>query len=323
MKIGNFFEIVKFLNSRYGIDVYSKCNVNVDINNIINWIDEISTIGIAVVDSEYLLLFLKNNKTVICYSSSNLKNSYKLSKSISKLLNYSIILSPIHTYLWTLWNLVFIITNLDSWIININKSIIEYKNQLHSNDNSDHFPNLLNLTRQFTKFKTELLKTELHNKCICINEYNTDVNLFDVIKNYIDKVDTNWNYILPPILYNQLSNKTEKSKLFLLDIRKKNDFEQNGHIDGSINIFWKDLFRTNNLLKLPCPKHNNDITIILICYVGHTASQTMVLLRLIGFRVIVLKFGIGMSPDENVKIKGWIDYNFPIVFGKSHQSYLT
>ena len=110
------------------------------------------------------------------------------------------------------------------------------------------------------KFKNTL--NESTNECICINDPNIKINLFDVIRNYIDKVDTNWNYILPPILFDYLSDKMKYEKLFLLDIRKTKDFEENGHIDGSINIFWKDLFKLTNLSKLPCPKtqsryHNN------------------------------------------------------------------
>jgi rhodanese-related sulfurtransferase len=55
----------------------------------------------------------------------------------------------------------------------------------------------------------------------------------------------------------------------------------------SENIFCMDLL--DNLDKLP-----EDKTIVLICYVGHTASQMLVALRLLGYDVIALKFGMGL-----------------------------
>lgn len=127
--------------------------------------------------------------------------------------------------------------------------------------------------------------------------------ILDGLKEYIKNVDKNWNYITPPDLKKAIEK--DSKKYFLLDIRKDEDFKK-GHIKGAKNIFWKDLL--NNLEKLP-----NDKTIVLICYVGHTASQMLTALNLLGYKSIVLKFGMGISPVEGIPVAGWIDYGFPIV----------
>ena len=115
---------------------------------------------------------------------------------------------------------------------------------------------------------------------------------------YLTKTKDDWNYILPSELH-EIYHSQKLDNYFLLDVRKPTDF-QRGHIPGSTNIFWLDLLKEENLAKLP---QNQEI--ILICYVGHTASQILVMLKLLGYRVRVLKFGYGESPDPSVPVQGW------------------
>jgi inosine/xanthosine triphosphate pyrophosphatase family protein/rhodanese-related sulfurtransferase len=129
--------------------------------------------------------------------------------------------------------------------------------------------------------------------------------LQEQINQYIENVDGNWNYITPQELNERMQNENIDD-LFLLDIRKTEDY-QNGHIPGSTNIFWLDLFKPENLSKLP-----NDKTIVIICYVGHTASQILVLLRLLGYKTIVLKYGMGISPVAKIPISGWTNFGFEV-----------
>jgi hypothetical protein len=42
----------------------------------------------------------------------------------------------------------------------------------------------------------------------------------------------------------------------------------------------------------------------------------MVCLRLLGYDVTTLKFGMGISPVEGVPVAGWTDYGFEVVEGK-------
>lgn len=125
-----------------------------------------------------------------------------------------------------------------------------------------------------------------------------------LVQNYILNVDNGWNYITPPTLKDELA---EGKEYFLLDSRKPQDY-RNGHIEGAINIFWLELFKEENLAKLP-----KDLEIIICCYVGHTASQIMVLLQMLEFKARVLKFGMGKSPAVGVPVAGWENYGFPVV----------
>ncbi len=113
-----------------------------------------------------------------------------------------------------------------------------------------------------------------------------------------------WRYILPTTLKKDI----EKGKdYYLLDTRRPHDFRE-CHIEGAINIFWLDILRKENLSKLPKNKH-----IIICCYVGHTASQVLIMLALLGYKVSVLKFGMGKPPVIGVPVAGWLNYGFDVV----------
>jgi rhodanese-related sulfurtransferase len=133
------------------------------------------------------------------------------------------------------------------------------------------------------------------------NKYEQEL-LMNKFKKYMHNAKKDWNYITPKELY-----KMNKNKLYLLDIRKNIDYK-NGHIKGSHNIYWLDIL--DNLDKLPKDKSKE---IILICYLGYTASQVLVILQLLGYKAKVLKFGMGVSPDEKVPIAGWNTLGYPIV----------
>jgi len=126
-------------------------------------------------------------------------------------------------------------------------------------------------------------------------------NMINIFNEYLHKSKYDWNYILPIDLLN-----TDKKNVFILDIRKSEDYKK-GHIKDSTNIFWLDLLKPENLKKLPKNKE-----IIIVCYVGHTGSQILVLLKLLGYNAKVLKFGMGQSPTVGVPVAGWINYGFDI-----------
>lgn len=132
------------------------------------------------------------------------------------------------------------------------------------------------------------------------DKFDNDEIYSSLIK-FIDNTSYDWNYITPQEL-----NQENLKDYYLLDLRKKEDYQE-GHIQGSKNIFWKDLLKKSNLKKLPKEKK-----IILICYVGHTASQMLVVLKLLGYDVRALKFGMGKSPVKGVPVAGWLDYGYNI-----------
>lgn len=129
--------------------------------------------------------------------------------------------------------------------------------------------------------------------------------LLDNLRNFVKNTETDWNYITPVEFYNEYYSK--KKDFFLVDLRRKNDFDE-FHIKGATNIFWLDLLKDESLALLPKNKK-----IFLICYLGHTSSQALVLLKLLGYDVTSIKFGYGKSPVFGVPVAGWLDYNFPVI----------
>ena len=129
-----------------------------------------------------------------------------------------------------------------------------------------------------------------------------ECDITKLISKFIEDTKDDWNYMTPEEL-----NKKDLKDFYLLDTRREEDFSK-GHIKGANNIFWLDLFKEENLEKLP-----KDKKIVVICYVGHTASQVMVLLKLLGYKAMALKFGMGISPAEGIPVAGWTDFGFEIV----------
>lgn len=134
--------------------------------------------------------------------------------------------------------------------------------------------------------------------------------LMEQLKQFVAGTDDDWNYILPTQLEEELKG---ESDLFLLDVRRPEDFRK-CHIPGAINIFWLELLEPGNLEKLP-----RDKEIVIICYVGHTAGQALVMLRLLGYRAVVLKYGMGHSAIKGVPISGWLNFNFDTVSGEEKE----
>jgi rhodanese-related sulfurtransferase len=78
----------------------------------------------------------------------------------------------------------------------------------------------------------------------------------------------------------------DKDKLFVLDIRKTEDFNK-GHIDGATHIDFAALAVPDNLKMLPKGKK-----IVVVCYTGNTAAQATTILRMLDYDAVVLKFGM-------------------------------
>lgn len=129
------------------------------------------------------------------------------------------------------------------------------------------------------------------------------------MRKFLKSTKDDWNYITPLEFYDKFYL-SKKRNYFLLDLRSPKEYEK-FHIKGSVNIFWLDLLHEKNLTLLP-----KDKRIFLICYVGHTSSQALVLLRMLGYNVTSIKFGYGVSPVFRVPVAGWNQYNLPLYTGK-------
>jgi rhodanese-related sulfurtransferase len=123
------------------------------------------------------------------------------------------------------------------------------------------------------------------------------------LRDFLVNTKDDWNYITPLDFYTNYYMK--KKDYFLVDLRDEKSFKQM-HIKGAKNIYWLSILDDKNLKRLPKNKH-----IFLICYVGHTSSQILVLLKLLGYNVTAIKYGYGLSPVKGVPVAGWLDYGFP------------
>ncbi|MFC1946841.1 rhodanese-like domain-containing protein [Chloroflexota bacterium] len=104
---------------------------------------------------------------------------------------------------------------------------------------------------------------------------------------------------------------------YILDVRESNVYLK-GHIPGSINIAWHDIFKTEFLSKLP-----PDRRIVVCSETGHTGAHIAALLNILGYDAINLKWGMsGWSLRSEDDTKGFNRYNeemdcmdYPIVKG--------
>ena len=125
----------------------------------------------------------------------------------------------------------------------------------------------------------------------------------DTLRNYLHDIKHDWNYITPIDFYNKYY--LTKKDYFLIDLRTEEEYKKM-HIKGSNNIFWLNILDEKNLKRLP-----KDKPIFLICYVGHTSSQVLTILKLLGYNVISIKYGYGLSPIKGIPVAGWLDYKLP------------
>ncbi len=132
----------------------------------------------------------------------------------------------------------------------------------------------------------------------------------DSLRQFLKKTKDDWNYITPIDFYNDYYLKNKD--YFLIDLRDEKAYKKM-HIKGAKNIFWLNILDEKNLKKLPKDKNK---PIFLICYVGHTSSQVLTLLKLLNYNVISIKFGYGLSPVKGVPVAGWLDYGLPTVSSK-------
>lgn len=126
----------------------------------------------------------------------------------------------------------------------------------------------------------------------------------EMLRHYLKSTKNDWNYITPLDFYNDYFLK--KKDYYLIDLREEKEYKK-GHIKGAKNIFWLNILDEKNVKKLP-----KDKTIFLICYVGHTSSQVLTLLKLLGYNVVSIKYGYGISPVKGVPVAGWVDYGLPV-----------
>lgn len=134
-----------------------------------------------------------------------------------------------------------------------------------------------------------------------------DPVLLEACRKFLASIPANLNYITPRELYDLLE--AEPESVFLLDNRTSEAYSK-GHIPGATNIFIKDVLDNEHLSQLPSNKK-----IVVCCWVGHTSSQLLTVLQLLGYDAIGLKYGMGESAIPGEQRDGWLDLNLPLHYG--------
>lgn len=101
-----------------------------------------------------------------------------------------------------------------------------------------------------------------------------------------------------------LLEKMDSDDDFLIVSTRRPDDYASGHIENAINIpFGSTMFE--GLTNLPL-----DQQIVVYCYTGQTAGQTVAALRLMGYDAVSLYGGMGTPATEP---RGWKNQGFPLV----------
>ena len=81
----------------------------------------------------------------------------------------------------------------------------------------------------------------------------------------------------------------------ILSVRKPEHYAL-GHLQGAINVQYGQIYKQENLDKLDKNKK-----IVVVCYTGHTASQTAMFLNQLGYEAYAMKFGMmGWTSDNTI-----------------------
>jgi rhodanese-related sulfurtransferase len=131
-----------------------------------------------------------------------------------------------------------------------------------------------------------------------------DQRLLQECQSFLTHIPENLNYILPNDLMALMRQDPES--IFILDNRTPESFRE-GHIPGAVNIWIKDVLEPDNLAKLP-----RDKRIVVCCWVGHTSSQLLTILQLLGYDAIGLKYGMGVPACKDELQAGWLDLELPL-----------
>lgn len=134
-----------------------------------------------------------------------------------------------------------------------------------------------------------------------------DPEIRDAIEEYYaglaDVKDTMFkNYKISEDVLNMLVEAEDES-IYILSIRQAKHFAE-GHIPGAVNIPWGKGMQ-ESFGSLP-----EDKKIVVYCYTGQTAGQTVAGLRMLGYDAVSLNGGIG-TPSN--KPYGWLNKGYEVV----------
>ncbi len=117
-----------------------------------------------------------------------------------------------------------------------------------------------------------------------------------VLSDHVTAQYAEWKPVIgAEALFENLSDGDESNDPFIVSVRSPEHYAI-GHIEGAINIPWKTIADPDSLAQLP-----TDQPIVVYCYTGHTGQVAASLLKLFGYDVQNLKFGMmGWTDDDEV-----------------------
>jgi rhodanese-related sulfurtransferase len=121
---------------------------------------------------------------------------------------------------------------------------------------------------------------------------------FGVVQRTAEAQLDGWSPVISAdALYENLNDGDTSNDPFIVSVRGAEHYAL-GHIPGAINIPWKGIATPENLAKLPA-----DQPIVVYCYTGHTGQIATTVLRLLGYDVQNLKFGMmGWTQNDEVLV---------------------
>jgi rhodanese-related sulfurtransferase len=121
---------------------------------------------------------------------------------------------------------------------------------------------------------------------------------FGVVQRTAEAQLDGWSPVISAdALYENLNDGDTSNDPFIVSVRGAEHYAL-GHIPGAINIPWKAIATPENLAKLPA-----DQPIVVYCYTGHTGQIATTVLRLLGYDVQNLKFGMmGWTQNDEVLV---------------------
>jgi rhodanese-related sulfurtransferase len=121
---------------------------------------------------------------------------------------------------------------------------------------------------------------------------------FGVIQRTADAALDGWSPVISAdALFENLNDGDTSNDPFIVSVRAPDAYEM-GHIPGAINIPWKQIAKSESLALLP-----TDQPIVVYCYTGHTGQISATVLKLLGYDVQNLKFGM-MGWTQNDEVLG-------------------
>ena len=94
-------------------------------------------------------------------------------------------------------------------------------------------------------------------------------------------------------LFDNMADGDDSNDYFVVSVRAPDAYDL-GHVEGAINIPWKVIADPANLANLP-----TDQPIMVYCYTGHTGQVAATSLKMLGYNVVNMKFGMMGWPDDD------------------------